>query len=142
MSRLLPISPSLRLLSAAALALAVQGVLPQRVAASCGDWLAGHAAESAASDAEIGSLDQHPISTQTPAVPFDAPRPCQGPGCRRAPDAPPPPVPPTLAESQDRWLTLTAEPVNVSARAVRLVLDEMLELTAGLLPRVERPPRV
>lgn len=143
----LRITSLLRFWGAAALVIALYSAQPSDVFASCGDWLAGHAPaepDHAASDAgeQVAgeSADHDP-----PAVPIDSsnPRPCPGPGCRRAPEAPAPSAPPsTLSDGQDRWFTLAAEPLALSAGLRRLVSGEAHDLPVGFRPRVDRPPRV
>ncbi|HUG89979.1 MAG TPA: hypothetical protein VML55_04040 [Planctomycetaceae bacterium] len=139
----------LRLMSVAALVVALQAVLSTDAAASCGDWLAGHpphgsAADHSADGASTAETRGEPdMASNSPDAPLDPPRPCSGLGCRRAPEAPPPTAPQrTLTDNQDRWLTLAGRPPVVPACVWRLVLEETLDLSAGLRPRVERPPRV
>jgi hypothetical protein len=105
--------------------------------ASCGDWLAssvhGMQPSIASSALRDGAADE--------LVPGK--KPCDGPMCRQAPDAPAPPVPVSISIRIEKLTIAAAVAVGDPAgRATGHAPESDARPAKGFLPRAFHPPRV
>jgi hypothetical protein len=120
------------LLFAFVLALLASAVAPAVARASCGDWLADHAAP--ASDDASRAAGHH-----SPMLPL---APCHGPECRRAPLPLTPPAPQQDRVPSERDAALAASDEAIDERPLNpWTLTSDAPAADGYTSPLERPPR-
>ena len=106
----------------------LQTLSAAQVYATCGDWLANT------------KMTEHEVESVLHES--EAPVPCDGPGCREAPDAPVAPASlPRITTDEDRGCSSLDDAVGVSVPRSCWLRDKTLTLPEGCHLRVERPPR-
>lgn len=135
-------------------ALGLQVVAAQPADASCGNWLAGHEAETVTVDAfEASATQASPMANLrdlanafgTDSSDADPPnsRPCDGPGCRQLPTMPDAPLAPSTTRLiAPDWLLKTSLTGLLGLPAIgRVWVDRDAVLLPAEQGRIERPPR-